>query len=257
MCPLTIPGAPARPLSARIALRAGFQADSGRIQVRIAGKSSDLAQALGPGQHHHQAVDPEPDAAGRRHPLFERLDEGLVVGLRLLVAAAELGRLLLEAPALLVGVVELGEGVGDLDPADEGLPALDQALLGAVGLGEGRELDRVVEDEGRLDQAPARPRLESSPSTSLPQPSAGSGSVPIAAASASRVGCSAMSMPARSRIASRRVIRRQGGAKSISTSPRCDLRSSPAPARRPRRPAARGRARSSRSRRRPRTTRAS
>ena len=58
----------------------------------------------------------------------------------------------------------------------------------------------------------------------MPQPSFGSGSVPIASASASRVGCSAMSIPARSRIASRRVIRRQGGAKSISTLAALDLR---------------------------------
>lgn len=93
---------------------------------------------MGAREHHHQAVDSEPDAAGRRHSLFERLDESLVVGLRLVVAAGDLGRLLLEAPALLVRVVQLGEGVGDLDPADEGLPALDQAGLGAVGLGEGR-----------------------------------------------------------------------------------------------------------------------
>ena len=56
----------------------------------------------------------------------------------LLVPALDLLALLLEAPALLVRVVELGECVGDLDAADEGLPALDQPLVAAVALGEGR-----------------------------------------------------------------------------------------------------------------------
>src|SRR5258705_470238 len=55
-------------------------------------------------------------------------------------------------PRLLVGVVQLAERVGDLDSADERLPALDHALLGAVRLRERRQLDRVVDDEGRLDQ---------------------------------------------------------------------------------------------------------
>jgi hypothetical protein len=41
--------------------------------------------------------------------LFERLDERLVVGLGLVVATGELGGLLLEAAALLVGVVQLGK----------------------------------------------------------------------------------------------------------------------------------------------------
>ena len=91
-----------------------------------------LAQARGAGQHHHQPVDPEADAAGRRHALLERAEEVLVVRLRLLVAAGELLGLLRETASLLVGVVELGERVGDLDPADERLPALDRPVLRAV-----------------------------------------------------------------------------------------------------------------------------
>ena len=55
-----------------------------------------------------------------------------------------------EAGALLVGVVELAERVGELDPAGEGLPALDEPLAGAVALRERRELQRIVEDERRL-----------------------------------------------------------------------------------------------------------
>ena len=46
----------------------------------------DLPQALRARQDHHQAVDAEADAARRGHPLLQRLDEDLVVGLGLLVA---------------------------------------------------------------------------------------------------------------------------------------------------------------------------
>jgi hypothetical protein len=50
-------------------------------------EQQNLTQRRGAGQHHHQAVDAEADAAGRRHPLLERFDEGLVVGLGLFIAA--------------------------------------------------------------------------------------------------------------------------------------------------------------------------
>src|ERR1044072_2041815 len=91
------------------------------------GIQDDLSQASGPAQHHDKSVNPDPDTPGRGHPLFERLDEGLVEGLGLLVAAFELGRLLFEAPPLLVRIVQLAERVGDLDAAGEGLPALAHA----------------------------------------------------------------------------------------------------------------------------------
>jgi hypothetical protein len=60
--------------------------------------------------------------------------------------------LVLEPSPLLVGIVELGERVRDLDPADERLPALDQPVLGAVPLRERRQLHRIVEHERGLDQ---------------------------------------------------------------------------------------------------------
>ena len=132
-------------------------------QVAHRREKHDLAQAAGPGQHHHQAVDAEPDAAGRRHPLFERLDERLVVGLRLLVAALELGRLLLEAAALLVGVVELAEGVGDLDPADEGLPALDQARPRSGAPWRRARARPGSRGRRSAGSAPARPSLREQP----------------------------------------------------------------------------------------------
>ena len=49
------------------------------------------------GQDHDQPVDPDPDAAGGRHALLERLHERLVVGLGLVVARGRVAALVLEA----------------------------------------------------------------------------------------------------------------------------------------------------------------
>ena len=157
---------------------------------------------------------------------------------------------------LLDGVVELGVGVGDLESTDEGLQALDQALFAAVRLGEGRELDRVVEEEGGLDQL-RLDRLGDSPSTSLPQPRPGSRLGAASPRPAPR-GWGARRCRCRSARGSPRAASPAAMAgRGRSSRRRARPSSCPAPARRPRRPAARGRARSSRSRRRPRTTRAS
>jgi hypothetical protein len=61
--------------------------------------------------------------------VLERGDVVLVVGLGLLVAGRLIGALLLEAGALLVGVVQLRERVRELHAAGEGLEALDQPVL--------------------------------------------------------------------------------------------------------------------------------
>ncbi len=58
----------------------------------------------------------------------------------------------LEALALLVGVGQLGERVGDLHAPGKRLPALGETLLGAMRARERRQLDRVVEHERGLDQ---------------------------------------------------------------------------------------------------------
>ena len=121
-------------------------------QSRIAGNST-TSRIERAGQQHHQPVDADADAAGRRHALLERLHEQP----RRRAApprrrASARAALRLEARALLVGVVELGERVGDLHAAGERLEALDQPRLARCVLGERRELDRVVDDERRLDE---------------------------------------------------------------------------------------------------------
>src|SRR4051794_3863967 len=102
------------------------------------------------GQEHREAVDPDADPTGRRHPVFERIDVVRVERWRVLVTRGGVADLLLETRALVVGVVELGERVGELHPVRERLEALDQPLVLAMPLGERRELDRVVVQQRRL-----------------------------------------------------------------------------------------------------------
>ena len=68
---------------------------------------------------------PRPPVGG--HAVGERLDEVRVALLRLGVAARALGCLHREALLLLVGVVELAEGVAELHPAGEELEPLDES----------------------------------------------------------------------------------------------------------------------------------
>src|SRR5438309_919035 len=75
-------------------------------------------------QHHRQPIDPDAFAAGGRHAVLQRADVVLVHLHRLLVAARALGALLDEAAHLLVRVVELGKGVGDLHAGDVQLKTL-------------------------------------------------------------------------------------------------------------------------------------
>src|SRR3954469_101170 len=91
-------------------------------------------------QQHHQAVYADADAAGGRHAVLERPDVVLIIRLRLLVPGVSVPTLLLEAGPLVVGIVELREGVGDLHPARIGLKPLGQPLDLAVALGERRQL---------------------------------------------------------------------------------------------------------------------
>jgi hypothetical protein len=66
-------------------------------------------------QQHHEAIDADTDSGGRRHPVLERVDE-VPIGVRnFFVALAPLPNLRLKTRALIVGVVELGEGVGELE----------------------------------------------------------------------------------------------------------------------------------------------
>src|SRR3989475_7785339 len=102
--------------------------------------------------YHHQLVESQPDAARGRHAVLERPDEVLVQLLRLRVARGAQPRLLLEAAALLLGIIQLAEGVRELALLDEELPALHARRVAALELGERRERHGIVQHERRLHQ---------------------------------------------------------------------------------------------------------
>ena len=111
--------------------------DRASAPTRMAGNSTTSRIERAPGEQHHEPVDADADAAGRRHAVLERPRNSSSYGCASSSPAARVARLLLEARALLVGVVELGEGVGDLHAAGEGLEALDEARLARWRLANG------------------------------------------------------------------------------------------------------------------------
>src|SRR5512141_1656390 len=69
-----------------------------------------------------------------------------------LVAGGEVLHLLQEALALVLRVVELGEGVAELHAGDVALETLHEARVVRRLLGEGARLQRMLGDEDRLDE---------------------------------------------------------------------------------------------------------
>ena len=80
--------------------------------------------------------------------------------MRFVVTAIALGDLLLEALVLLHRVVQLAEGVAQLEAAGEELKPLHVGRVVGLGLGERRDLHRVVVDDGRLNQERLHNRFE-------------------------------------------------------------------------------------------------
>ena len=82
---------------------AGFRLGGGRTSNRLElREEDDVADDLGAGEEHDEAVEADAEAAGRRHAVFQRADEVLVDLLDVLA------RLHLEGLALLEGIVLLG-----------------------------------------------------------------------------------------------------------------------------------------------------
>src|SRR5437879_9883062 len=96
-------------------------------------KENDVADRRRVGEQLHETIDADSLARRRRHPVLEGADVVLVHRVRLLVAAATRAQLLLEARALLVGVVQLEEAVRDLAAGDVELEAVDERRV-AVAL---------------------------------------------------------------------------------------------------------------------------
>ena len=103
-----------------------------RTHVR---KQNHVAYRRAVGEQHHETVDADARAAGRRQAVFEGAD---VIGVevhRLDVAGFLLPHLLAETLGLVVGVVELRESVGELAAGDVELEALGNLGVRVIAAG--------------------------------------------------------------------------------------------------------------------------
>ena len=101
---------------------------------------------------HHQTVDADADTRGGRHTVLKGAQEVLVDDHSLVVSLVGQSHLLNETLLLIDGVVQLAVGVCQLLTVHHQLETLGQSSLRTVHLGQWRHLDRIVGDEGRLDE---------------------------------------------------------------------------------------------------------
>ena len=104
------------------------------------------------GEEHGQTINADAQAAGRRHAHLQGLQKILIDALGLEVAGRPTLLLALQTLTLIDWINQLTEGIGGFAAHDEELKTLHQAWLAAVGAGQRRDLDRIIEHERRLDQ---------------------------------------------------------------------------------------------------------
>src|SRR5215469_7661271 len=95
-------------------------------------KQDHVADGMRVREQHCQTIDAYAAASGGGHAIGERANVVLIHLVRFFVAALAFLELGLEATALVLGVVELAEAVGNLHPAGKDLPALSP--FGLIGL---------------------------------------------------------------------------------------------------------------------------
>src|SRR5208283_2961351 len=118
-------------------------------------KENDVADGTRIGQQHGEPIDADAFAGSRRQSVRESTNVVLVHLVSLFVTAHPFAQLLLEAAALLLRIVQLTEGVPDLQAANEDLEALNPLailLRLALVLGKWRDSERKVINERRLNQ---------------------------------------------------------------------------------------------------------
>jgi len=103
-------------------------------------KQQNVANGRRIGEQHDHAIHTQPEPGGGRHPILERANIVGVVVHGLLVAGFLALDLILEALRLILGIVELGETVGELAAGDDELEAL--------GLGEARDAIARAREDG-------------------------------------------------------------------------------------------------------------
>ena len=101
---------------------------------------------------HGETVYADANTAGGRHAVLQGAQEVVVDDHCLVVTLVSELHLLDETLLLVDGVVQLGVGIRQLLAVYHQLEAFGQSGLGAVHLRQGRHLDGIVRDEGRLDE---------------------------------------------------------------------------------------------------------
>ena len=127
-----------------------------RKRCRIVSEPQHLIDAVGAGGDHRQPVEAEGDAGGWRHAEGERREEILIerpIGTGRRVAPRPIG---LEARALLVGIGQLDEGIGQFDAADEQLEPLGDARIGRIAARQRGLRGGPVGEEGGMRAAELR-----------------------------------------------------------------------------------------------------
>src|ERR1700674_118800 len=106
---------------------------------------------MGIGQEHRQPVYAYANAAGRWHSIRECPDVVFVHLVSLFVAALAFLELLFETAALVFGIVEFAEAVGNFHLPGEDLPALGPIGLVRLLLGERRDRGGKLVNDRRLN----------------------------------------------------------------------------------------------------------
>ena len=116
-------------------------------------EQQNIADGGAVGEQHDQAVHTEAQAARGGQTVLQCVDV-IVIHLSLAIGldGLALGDLTLKAALLVDGVVQLAEGVAVLGAVDEILKALGESRIVRLALGQRADLDRIIIDEGWLDQ---------------------------------------------------------------------------------------------------------
>ena len=100
-------------------------------------KQQHIADRGRVGQQHHQAVDTDAFAGGGRHAVLQGAHIVLIVVHGLQISGILFRYLLAEALGLILRVVQLGETVGDLAPADKEFETVGDEGIVVVAPGQG------------------------------------------------------------------------------------------------------------------------
>ena len=111
---------------------------------------------LGGGRQHDEPVEAERDPGALRQAVFEGGKEILVDRVGLAVKRLLLRLITGEAPALLGGIGQFAEGVGEFEAADIDLETLGETGIAGAAARQCRHRQRVVVEDGRRAQAEHR-----------------------------------------------------------------------------------------------------